>query len=191
MLKFSIKLSLAIVLLGGTITGTAQYVRPEIWSPGPIRYSPCWRQPYYGYPYPCAQPPCPESPGVQAPGTAGPGQLTGPRKPAAQLRRQAPSATLPPRPPPSGPTALPPRPVPPRRAAPVAPAPSPRSSPGFAWQGGSGYRYQGSVIEGPEGPAYQTFGTRPPLGTPYQRYGNMLYGPGSRCQLFGNTAVCW
>jgi hypothetical protein len=47
------------------------------------------------------------------------------------------------------------------------------------------------MIYGPDGSAYQCFGTRPSFGTQYERSGNMLYGIGSRCRLFGNTAFCW
>jgi hypothetical protein len=47
------------------------------------------------------------------------------------------------------------------------------------------------MIYGPDGSAYHRFGTRPAFGIQYERSGNMLYGVGSRCRLFGNTAVCW
>lgn len=82
-----------------------------------------------------------------------------------------------------------------------APPPARRAYPGLreapagradaASEPPGGYRYEGGTIVGPEGPAYRAFGALPSFGTPYARYGNRLYGPGSNCQLFGNTALCW
>jgi hypothetical protein len=165
MSKHTLTVALTLALSGTPIHGTAQSGGPAYWPPGPVGYGPCWQQPCYGYPYPCPQTPSPRALTPRGHGLSGPSAA--PRE-GAEVPRL--------------------RPTVPRQAP---PAPTPGSSLPSLTQPGTGYRYQGGVIEAPEGPAYHAFGTLPGLGTPYQRYGNVLYGPGSRCQLFGNTAFCW
>ncbi len=186
----SAALPLGVLLLAAVIPAGAQYGQRDYWPPGPLRYGPCRQQPYYGYPNPCAQPPCPGSPELNAPSAGTPGNVAGPGQRRGPDRAEAPSA-WPPASGPRTPAARPPSWRTPHGAIPAPRAPSTGRSYVSPSEPGNGYRYQGSMIEGPEGPAYHAFGTLPGLGTPYQRYGNMLYGPGSRCQLFGNTAVCW
>jgi hypothetical protein len=50
-------------LTAGAIHAQAQYICPDYWSTGPIRFGFAWTQPYYGYPYP--RPTLPALPGAQ------------------------------------------------------------------------------------------------------------------------------
>jgi hypothetical protein len=54
-MRILLRVTLGLLLSATAAPLPAQYGNPEYWSTGPIRYAPCWRQPYYGYPYPCAQ----------------------------------------------------------------------------------------------------------------------------------------
>ena len=72
----------------------------------------------------------------------------------------------------------------PRQAIGPAYAPAPSG-----WQ--ESYQQQGSMIYGPEGAGYHSFGHPSGTGATYERYGTMLYGRDRRCHLSGNTALCW
>jgi hypothetical protein len=161
-------------------------LRHEVFGPGPVSYGPpTWRTPYYGFPYP----PCRAGKGTAAQfkwpscvdlqGQGGVGGKTLPPRPAQPSQAPAQRPSAPPPQPPA--TAFQPPPVRAPEREPVV-VPSRQSQT---------YRYEGEMIYGPEGSAYQRFGTRPPFGTQYERSGNMLYGVGSRCRLFGNSAFCW
>jgi hypothetical protein len=162
----------------------------EVFRPGPVGYAPHgWREPYYRFPYP----PCGHERTPQAP-----------RWPTCFAQEWQPrrgGKALPQRPirspirPPQIQAMLPPVSPP---QAPIIASPAPAAGLSTDRLGAvppaqqDVYQYQGGVmISGPPGFAYHVFGVRPPFGTLYERHGNMLYGIGSRCRLFGNTALCW
>jgi hypothetical protein len=49
------KVALALFVSVTAAPVLAQQGNAQYWSTGPIRYAPCWKQPYYGYPYPCGK----------------------------------------------------------------------------------------------------------------------------------------
>jgi hypothetical protein len=150
---------------------------------GPVHYGgPLAHNPYHGYPYP----PC----GPQEKGVSN----TWPRHTV-----EVPALR------PQGGTDLPPCAATPKPTEKHAPQPlrseqqhwqAPHQAIGRAyapaasgWQ--ESYQQQGSMIYGPEGAGYHSFGHPSSTGATYERYGNMLYGSDRRCRLSGNTALCW
>jgi hypothetical protein len=155
---------------------------------GPVHYGqPPVRNPYHGYPYPSCGPQekgaadawlrhTVELPALRPQG----GTNVAPCAPARAIRKQ-------PEKPAPQPLHSEQQQAPRQAARPVThPAYAPATS-----AGRDSYQQQGSMIYGPEGTGYHSFGHPSWTGATYERYGNMLYGANRRCRLSGNVALCW